>query len=77
MPLPDVVPADSVTDACRVVGFEFVERIFYEAAKEAKFPNPKDRGMALHRLWCREGYKSLPDWVKDFVLRVNNREVYF
>ena len=70
MPLPDVLQ-DNVTDACHRLGYEFVERIFYEAAKDAGFCDAKDRGMALHRLWIREGYGKLPSWVKDFILRKN------
>ena len=67
----DVFPSDSVTDACKRLGYQFTEQLFYEAAKDAGFRDPKDRGMALHRLWVREGYDSLPNFCKEYVLRMN------
>lgn len=71
--LPDVV-RDNVTDAARRQGVKHVEQIFFNAAVQAGFPQPADRAMALYRVWCREGYNALPEFCKDYVLRVNNGE---
>lgn len=70
--LPDVV-RDNITDCAQRQGFLFVEQVFFEAAKREGFRDAKDRAMALHRLWSREGYVPLPDFVKDYVLQTTNQ----
>lgn len=70
MSLPDVV-SDNITDTAHRRGYIFVEQVFYEAAKDNGYTglDLKDRSVALHRLWQREGYDPLPSWVKDYCLR--------
>lgn len=66
--LPDIIH-DAVTDCAQRHGWQFTEQVFFEAAKDAGFRNPQDRAMALNRLWIREGYDKLPEFVKDYILR--------
>ena len=71
--LPDVVH-DSVTDVAQRKSYQFVERVFYEAARSARLPNANDVALALYRVWIRDGYEALPGFVKEFCLNVLNGE---
>ena len=68
--IPDIVQ-DSVTDACRRLGVQFVESLFYSAALNAGFgARSEDRAREVHIQWARGGYQALPVWVKQYILEV-------
>lgn len=72
--LPDIV-SDHVTDASKKIGCQFTESLFYQCALEHGFgARSEDKARELNITWARKGYKFLPQYVKDFVLRVNNGE---
>jgi hypothetical protein len=72
--IPDVVQ-DHVTDCAKRLGYKFTEQVFYRAALEHGFGrNAEDKAKQMQFLWARNGYSSLPDWVRDFILRASNGE---
>lgn len=69
--LPDVV-SDSITDAARALNVQNVEQVFYKAAEDAHFTNAHDVAAHRYNQWKRNGFNSLPPYIKDFCLRVCN-----
>lgn len=67
--IPDIV-ADNVTDCARRLGYQFTEQVFYRASLEAGFgQRAEDKARELDTLWKRQGYKALPAFCKDFILK--------
>lgn len=72
--LPTVVQ-DSVTDAATRLGLRFIESLFYYAALESGYIQTADeKAKELTRIWLRQGEDRLPEFAREFVLRVCNGE---
>lgn len=70
MAIPNVCQ-DNVTDAARRLGCQFLESFFFRASLEAGYgTRSEDKARELHVKWTKEGYKALPDFVKNFALAV-------
>lgn len=74
--LPDLIQ-DNVTDAAKRLGVSFTVLVLIKAAHMAGLPKHTDNGHALHRLWQRAGYDSLPDNIKLQILRINEGDFGF